>query len=170
MRERGGGRSPTPPGGPPLPAPSPRPIPSRRPVCSVMLTLLLFSLSFREKKRRRIEELLAEKLVPPPPTPGLGDSRSGPGGLGGGRPEAGRAASSLTPAPQLRGLAGVGIGMHHPRSRRARRGPDLKVSRKDPCAPSSCIPNCQNHDLMKTVPSKHMRRKKGCFLFYFRKH
>lgn len=105
------GRSPLPPGDSPTPAPSPRPsIPLRRPLWSLMLTLLLFSLSFREKKRRRIEELLAEKLVlpggrgplrrPPPPfnPRPRGPAAAGPGS-GRGAPGAGRAASPLTLSP-----------------------------------------------------------------------
>ena len=100
MRERGSGWWPPPPGVFPFPRPVPSPpILSRRPMCSVMLTLLLFSLSFREKKRRRIEELLAEKLVlpggrgplrgpPPPLTPGLGDQPQRARGAGRGAPGA----------------------------------------------------------------------------------
>lgn len=143
--------------GPPTlrPVPSP-PIPSRRPMCSVMLTLLLFSLSFREKKRRRIEELLAEKLVlpggrgplrgPPPPfTPGLGDQPQRARGAGrGGTRSAGRAASSPDPHPQPQGpggpsrslsRAGAGPGYRAQVPRRPAGVPDRKVLRKDPCAP-----------------------------------
>lgn len=99
---------------PGTPQPPPRPlvppIPLRRPLWSLMLTLLLFSLSFREKKRRRIEELLAEKLVlpggrgplrrPPPPfnPRPRGPAAAGPGS-GRGAPGAGRAASPLTLSP-----------------------------------------------------------------------
>lgn len=164
------------PGSPhPPPARSLRPlILSRRPMCSVMLTLLLFSLSFREKKRRRIEELLAEKLVLPgggDPSPGTpasphprprGPAAAAPGGWEGGTWSAGRAASSPDPRPAAPGdrrsapgslsQAGTGPGVH--RSRSGADLPeyliDLKGLEEGPVHPSSSsIPNCQRHDLFK---------------------
>lgn len=107
-------------------------------MCSVMLTLLLFSLSFREKKRRRIEELLAEKLVLPGgggPSPGTpasphprprGPAAAAPGGWEGGTRSAGRAASFPDPRPAAPGdrrsapvslsQAGIGPGVHRSKS------------------------------------------------------
>lgn len=158
---------------PSLPVPEPL-ILSRRPMCSVMLTLLLFSLSFREKKRRRIEELLAEKLVLPgggDPSPGTpasphprprGPAAAAPGGWEGGTWSAGRAASSPDPRPAAPGdrrsapgslsQAGTGPGVH--RSRSGADLPeyliDLKGLEEGPVHPSSSsIPNCQRHDLFK---------------------
>lgn len=145
MTECGGGGSPSPLGVPPPPAPSPRPpILSRRPVCSVMLTLLLFSLSFREKKRRRIEELLAEKLVlpggrgplrgPPPPLPRpRGPAAAGPGGWEG-APGAQAPRSRSPPGPGRCLAAGLGTAWRpSPRAPGQRRdlgkGSDLHTKR-----------------------------------------